>query len=124
LNWLGWREAEPILAGAQLRDGDVAWPLGDGVQVSARRVEAVMEFRPGEILLKRGRGQILGFDLELQGRVGLEAGREIAPPNEIFGRVWKDVERRFWENWAGQHRKYAQILIWRWGNPSRQKQRF
>jgi hypothetical protein len=93
LNWLGWREAEPILAGAQLRDGDVAWPLGDGVQVSARRVEAVMEFRPREILLKRGRGQILGFDLELQGRVGLEAGREIAPPNEIFGRVWKDVEK-------------------------------
>ncbi len=93
LNWLAWREGEPILAGAQLRDGNVAWPLGEGVQVTARRVEAVMEFRPGEILLKRGRGQILGFDLQLQGRVGLEAGREMAPPNEIFAKVWREMER-------------------------------
>jgi len=93
LNWLGWREGEPIVAGAQLRDADVAWPLGEGVEMTARRVEAVMEFRPNEIRLKRGRGQILGFDLNLQGRVGLGAGREVAPPNELFPTIWRDVEK-------------------------------
>ncbi|NBS50137.1 MAG: hypothetical protein EBS97_05960, partial [Verrucomicrobia bacterium] len=34
LNWLGWREGEPIVAGAQLRDADVAWPLGEGVEMT------------------------------------------------------------------------------------------
>jgi len=93
LNWLGWREGEPMISGAQLRDADVAWPLGERVEMTARRVEAVMEFRPEEIRLKRGRGQILGFDLNLQGRVGMEVGREVAPPNEFFAKIWRDVEK-------------------------------
>ena len=39
LNWLGWREGEPMISGAQLRDADVAWPLGEGVEMTARRVD-------------------------------------------------------------------------------------
>ena len=93
LNWWGWRDREPIISGAELRDADVAWPLQEGVQINARRVEAVVEFRPGEILLKRGQGQVLGFDLHLQGRVGLEAGREMAPPNVLWAKIWRDAEK-------------------------------
>ena len=93
LNWWGWRDQEPILSGAELRDADVAWPLEEGVQINARRVEAVVEFRPGEILLKRGQGQVLGFDLNIQGRVGLEAGREMAAPNVLWAKIWRDAER-------------------------------
>jgi len=93
LNWWGWRDREPIISGAELRDADVAWPLEEGVQINARRVEAVVEFRPGEILLKRGQGQVLGFDLNIQGRVGLEAGREMAAPNVLWAKIWRDTER-------------------------------
>ena len=93
LNWWGWRDREPIISGAELRDADVAWPLEEGVQINARRVEAVVEFRPGEILLKRGQGQVLGFDLNIQGRVGLEAGREMAAPNVLWAKIWRDAER-------------------------------
>jgi hypothetical protein len=93
LNWWGWKDREPIISGAELRDADVAWPLEEGVQINARRVEAVVEFRPGEILLKRGQGQVLGFDLNIQGRVGLEAGREMAAPNVLWAKIWRDAER-------------------------------
>ena len=93
LNWWGWKDREPIISGAELRDADVAWPLEEGVQINARRVEAVVEFRPGEILLKSGQGQVLGFDLNIQGRVGLEAGREMAAPNVLWAKIWRDAER-------------------------------
>ena len=93
LNWWAWREGEPILSGAELRDADVAWPLADGVKMTARRVGAVVEFRPSEILLRRGRGQILGFDFHVQGRVGLEAGREMSAPSEIWAKLWQRAEQ-------------------------------
>ena len=85
LNWLSWREGEPILSGARLRDAHVAWPLGEGVEVEARRVEATIEFRPDEIRIQRLRGQVLGFDLDLQGRVGTEMGRMVPPQTMPFG---------------------------------------
>lgn len=111
LNWWGWKEGEPILAGAELRNGNVDWPLGEQVKMTARRVEAVLEFRPGEILLKRGRGQILGFDLQLEGRVGLEAGREIPPPNELWGKVWGDMEKALGELGGPAPRMQAEFEV-------------
>ena len=93
LNWWAWREGEPILSGAELRNADVAWPLADGVKMTARRVGAVLEFRPNEIFLRGGRGQILGFDFHVQGRVGLEAGREMSAPSEIWAKVWQKAEQ-------------------------------
>ena len=68
LNWLAWKKGEPFLSGARLRDAHIDWPLGEGVEAVARRVEAVIEFRSGEIRFQRLRGQVLGFDLDLQGR--------------------------------------------------------
>lgn len=92
-NWMAWRAGEPFLAGARLRDAHVSWPLGEGVEAEARRVEADLEFRAGEIRLQRLRGQVLGFDLDLKGRVGTEAGRQ-APPQEFpIAKVWREAER-------------------------------
>jgi len=93
LNWLAWRKGEPILSGARLRDAHVTWPLEEGVEASARRVEASIEFRPGEIRLQRVRGQILGFDLDLQGRVGTEAGRSIPPQTIPMAKIWRNLEK-------------------------------
>jgi len=91
-NWLAWRAGEPFLAGARLRDAHVSWPLGEGVEAEARRVEADVEFRPGEVRIKRLRGQVLGFDLDLKGRVGTEAGRQAAPQEFPMARVWRQAE--------------------------------
>jgi len=93
LNWLSWRAGEPILSGARLRDAHVAWPLGDGVEVEARRVEATIEFRPDEIRIQRLRGQVLGFDLDLQGRVGTEMGRMVPPQAMPLASIWRSLER-------------------------------
>lgn len=92
-NWLAWRPGEPFLSGARLRDAHVSWPLGEGVEAEARRVEASLEFRPGEIRVQRLRGQILGFDLDLKGRVGTDAGRQPAPQEFPIAKVWKQAER-------------------------------
>lgn len=91
-NWLAWRAGEPLLAGARLRDAHVSWPLGDGVEVEARRVEAEAEFRSGEVRIQRLRGQVLGFDLDLKGRVGTEAGRVAAPQEFPMAKVWRRAE--------------------------------
>jgi hypothetical protein len=93
LNWLSWRAGEPILSGARLRDAHVAWPLGEGVEVEARRVEATMEFRHDEIRIQRLRGQVLGFDLDLQGRVGTEMGRMVPPQAMPLASIWRSLER-------------------------------
>lgn len=91
-NWMAWRPGEPFLSGARLRDAHVSWPLGDGVQAEARRVEAAAEFRPGEIRIQRLRGQVLGFDLDLKGRVGTEAGRQPAPQEFPIAKAWRQAE--------------------------------
>ena len=91
-NWLAWRGGEPLLAGARLRDAHVSWPLGEGVEAEARRVEAAVEFRPGEIRIQRLRGQVLGFDLDLKGRVGTEEGRQAAPQEFPVAKVWRQAE--------------------------------
>ena len=91
-NWLAWRGGEPLLAGARLRDAHVSWPLGDGVEAEARRVEAAVEFRPGEIRIQRLRGQVLGFDLDFKGRVGTEAGRQAAPQEFPVAKAWRQAE--------------------------------
>ena len=91
-NWLAWRGGEPLLAGARLRDAHVSWPLGDGVEAEARRVEADAEFRAGEIRIQRLRGQVLGFDLDLKGRVGTEAGRRAAPQEFPMAKAWRQAE--------------------------------
>ena len=91
-NWLAWRSGEPFLSGARLRDAHVAWPLGQGVEAEARRVEAAMEFRPSEIRIQRLRGQVLGFDLDLKGRVGTEAGRQPAPQEFPIAKAWRQAE--------------------------------
>jgi hypothetical protein len=93
LNWLSWRAGEPILSGARLRDANVAWPLGEGVEVEARRVEAAIEFRPDEIRIQRLRGQVLGFDLDLQGRVGTEMGRMVPPQAMPLASIWRSLEK-------------------------------
>lgn len=93
LNWLSWRAGEPILSGARLRDAHVAWPLGEGVEVEARRVEATIEFRHDEIRIQRLRGQVLGFDLDLQGRVGTEMGRMVPPQAMPLASIWRSLER-------------------------------
>ena len=92
LNWLAWRPGEPFLAGARLRDAHLSWPLGDGVEAEARRVEADVEFRAGEIRIQRLRGQVLGLDLDLKGRVGTEAGRQPAPQEFPIAQVWRQAE--------------------------------
>ena len=92
-NWLAWRSGEPFLSGARLRDAHVAWPLGEGVEAEARRVEAALEFRPSEIRIQRLRGQVLGFDLDLKGRVGTEAGRQPAPQEFPIAKAWQQAER-------------------------------
>lgn len=91
-NWLAWRGGEPWLAGARLRDAHVSWPLGEGVEAEARRVEAVVEFRSGEVRIQRLRGQVLGLDLDLKGRVGTEAGRQAAPQSFPLAKVWRQAE--------------------------------
>jgi len=91
-NWLAWRPEEPFLAGARLRDAHVSWPLGERVEAEARRVEADLEFRPGEIRILRLRGQVLGFDLDLKGRVGTEAGRQAAPQEFPIAKAWRQAE--------------------------------
>ena len=91
-NWMAWRGGEPLLAGARLRDAHVSWPLGDGVEAEARRVEAAVEFRIGEIRIQRLRGQVLGFDLDLKGRVGTEAGRQAAPQEFPMAQAWRQAE--------------------------------
>lgn len=91
-NWLAWRPGEPFLSGARLRDAHVSWPLGEGVEAEARRVEASLEFRPGEIRVQRLRGQILGLDLDLKGRVGTDAGRQPAPQEFPIAKVWRQAE--------------------------------
>ena len=91
-NWMAWRPGEPFLSGARLRDAHVSWPLGEGVQAEARRVEADAEFRPGEIRIQRLRGQVLGFDLDLKGRVGTEAGRQPAPQEFPMAKAWRQAE--------------------------------
>jgi len=93
LNWLAWKKEEPFLSGARLRDAHIDWPLGEGVEAQARRVEAVIEFRPGEIRFQRLRGQVLGFDLDLQGRVGTEAGRMPAPQVLPLAATWRSLEK-------------------------------
>ena len=93
LNWWAWRKGEPLLSGARLRDAHIDWPLGDGVEAQARRVEAVIEFRPGEIRFQRLQGQVLGFDLELQGRVGTEQGRIAAPQVVPMAATWRSLEK-------------------------------
>ena len=75
-----------------MRDAHVTWPLGEGVEAEARRVEAAVEFRSGEIRIQRLRGQVLGFDLDLKGRVGTEAGRQAAPQEFPVARVWRQAE--------------------------------
>ena len=92
-NWLAWRSGEPFLSGARLRDAHVTWPLGGGVEAEARRVEAALEFRPSEIRIQRLRGQVLGFDLDLKGRVGTEAGRQPAPQEFPIAQAWRQAER-------------------------------
>lgn len=92
-NWLAWRGGEPFLAGARLREAHVSWPLGEGVEAEARRVEADVEFRPGEIRIQRLRGQVLGFDLDLKGRVGTEAGRQAAPQEFPIAKIWRQAEK-------------------------------
>jgi len=92
-NWLAWRPAEPFLAGARLRDAHVSWPLGEQVEAEARRVEADLEFRSGEIRIQRLRGQVLGFDLDLKGRIGTEAGRQAAPQEFPIAKAWRQAER-------------------------------
>lgn len=91
-NWLAWRSGEPFLSGARLRDAHVSWPLGEGVEAEARRVEADLEFRSGEIRIQRLRGQVLGFDLDLKGRVGTEAGRQAAPQEFPIVKAWRRAE--------------------------------
>jgi len=91
-NWLAWRPGEPFLSGARLRDAHVSWPLGEQVEAVARRVEADLEFRSGEIRIQRLRGQVLGFDLDLKGRVGTEAGREVAPQEVPIAKAWRQAE--------------------------------
>ena len=91
-NWLAWRPGEPFLSGARLRDAHLSWPLGDGVEAEARRVEADVEFRPGEIRIQRLRGQVLGLDLDLKGRVGTEAGRRPAPQEFPIAQLWRQAE--------------------------------
>jgi len=91
-NWMAWRAGEPFLAGARLRDAHVSWPLGEGAEAEARRVEADLEFRAGEIRIQRLRGQVLGFDLDLKGRVGTEAGRQAAPQEFPVAKAWKQAE--------------------------------
>jgi len=93
LNWLAWKKGEPFLSGARLRDAHIDWPLGDGVEAQARRVEAVIEFRPGEIRFQRLRGQVLGFDLDLQGRVGTEQGRMAAPQVLPMAATWRSLDK-------------------------------
>ena len=93
LNWWAWKKGEPFLSGARLRDAHIDWPLGEGVEAQARRVEAVIEFRPGEIRFQRLRGQVLGFDLELQGRVGTEQGRMAAPQVMPMAATWRSLEK-------------------------------
>jgi hypothetical protein len=93
LNWLAWKKGEPFLSGARLRDAHIDWPMGEGVEAQARRVEAVIEFRPGEIRFQRLRGQVLGFDLDLQGRVGTEAGRMPAPQVLPLAATWRTLEK-------------------------------
>ena len=92
LNWLGWRRGEPICSGARLRGAHVAWPLGEGVEAEARRVEASIEFRPNEIRVQRLRGQVLGFDLDLQGRIGTERGRMVPPQVMPLASIWRSLE--------------------------------
>lgn len=91
-NWLAWQGGQPLLSGARLRDAHVSWPLGDGVEAEARRVEADAEFRSGEIRIQRFRGQVLGFDFDLKGRVGTEAGRQAAPQEFPIAKVWRQAE--------------------------------
>ena len=91
-NWLAWRAGEPLLSGARLRDAHVAWPLGAGVEAEARRVEALVEFRPGEIRIQRIRGQVLGCDLDFKGRVGTEAGRLPGPQEIPWAKIWSQAE--------------------------------
>ena len=91
-NWMAWRSGEPFLSGARLRDAHVSWPLGEGVEAEARRVEVDAEFRPGEIRVQRLRGQVLGFDLDVKGRVGLEAGRQSAPQEFPIAKAWRQAE--------------------------------
>ena len=91
-NWLAWRSGEPFLSGARLRDAHISWPLADGVEAEARRVEADVEFRPGEIRIQRLRGQVLGLDLDLKGRVGTEAGRQAAPQEFPIAQLWRQAE--------------------------------
>ena len=93
LNWWAWKKGEPFLSGARLRDAHIDWPLGEGVEAQARRVEAVIEFRPGEIRFQRLRGQVLGFDLDLQGRVGTEQGRMAAPQVLPLAATWRSLEK-------------------------------
>ena len=93
LNWLAWKKGEHFLSGARLRDAHIDWPLGEGVEAQARRVEAVIEFRPGEIRFQRLRGQVLGFDLDLQGRVGTEQGRLAAPQVYPMAATWRTLEK-------------------------------
>lgn len=62
------------------------------MEAQARRVEAVIEFRPGEIRFQRLRGQVLGFDLDLQGRVGTEQGRMPAPQIYPMAATWRSLE--------------------------------
>ena len=91
-NWLAWQTDEPLISGARLRDVHMSWPLGDGIEVEARRVEADVEFRSGEVRIQRLRGQILGFDFDLKGRVGVEAGRLAAPQEFPIAKVWQQAE--------------------------------
>jgi len=92
-NWLAWRSGEPFLSGARLRDAHISWPLGEGVEAEARRVEANVEFRPGEIRIQRLRGQVLGLDLDLKGRVGTDAGRQPASQEFPIAKIWRQAER-------------------------------
>ena len=91
-NWLAWRSGQPFVSGARLRDAHVSWPLGERVEAEARRVEADLEFRSGEIRIQRLRGQILGLDLDLKGRVGTEAGRQAAPQEFPIAKAWRQAE--------------------------------
>jgi multidrug efflux pump subunit AcrA (membrane-fusion protein) len=89
------------------------------------KVPNTSKLRPNMIAKLRVNDQTLPTTISIdQNLVQTSEQGEKSPHRMRFlgkcGKMWK----KFWENWAARHRKYAQILIWKWGNPNRQKQKF
>lgn len=95
-NWLSWWRGESFLESAYVFNADLLLPLDNQTGVSLRDVDAEVEFRPSELVIRRFKGRCLSVDVQVRGRLNFE-GFQPGPPMTDEQRaaraaLWKRIE--------------------------------